>query len=757
MRQADFVPTKLLEDAIFKRWTSVPSNFITNLVVNFESGLTPFLELIKKEMNEKWMSLAPLFVTLCLSSVFKLNYAIFLSKSTLHQTISKSRDDIEKEENQEKEFHRDNRQKPNIIMIIADDMGWNDVGFHGSDQIPTPNIDALAYNGVILNSHYVLPLCTPSRVALMTGKYPIRLGMQHSVLLAGEPRGLPLNEKLLPQYLKEADYVTHAVGKWHLGFYKKVYTPTYRGFDTFFGYYTGFQDYYTHLASDLDDKLGFDMRRNLSVAWDTLNKYSTDLFTEESVRLINSHNTKNPMFLYLSHLAPHNGGFKNSIQAPDEEIAKFGYIHDPERRTYAAMVSKLDESVGKVIAALRKRGMLENSIILFISDNGAPTINVFSNHGSNYPLRGIKETPWEGAVRGVAAIWSPFINKSKRVSNQLMTIVDWLPTLLSAAGLNKSKLNKIDGKDLWENIVENRNSPRTEILINIDDISDYAAIRYKNFKYITGNVGVDDWLGESGKPSEEFGFPPAYNPNQILQSKAGIALAGVMTTREIIESRRKRRNVSVANDTKKEFQKKILTADQLLDLRKKAELKCNVKKEDIIKCDTLRAPCLFNIVNDPCEMINLAESKPQILALLELAILKHRFTVVQPSNQKKDILGNPLLYNNTWISWGEIENTSKNMAYLQKQDSNEYSSLLITMIFMIFVLFILGIINLLVLLSEKLCKKKETKNRKDSKNKDCSTTVKIANEIENNIRNSEDEENTDLINPTIIKDSNIIK
>ncbi|XP_015172105.1 PREDICTED: arylsulfatase B-like isoform X2 [Polistes dominula] len=614
-------------------------------------------------MNKKWTSLAQLFVTLCLSNVFKLNYAI-ISKSTLHETMSKSQDDIEQEENQEKEFHRDNRQKPNIIMIIADDMGWNDVSFHGSDQIPTPNIDALAYNGVILNSHYVLPMCTPSRAALMTGKYPIRLGMQHSVLLSGESRGLPLNEKLLPQYFKEADYVTHAVGKWHLGFYKKVYTPTYRGFDTFFGYYTGFQDYYTHFNADYIslNKSGFDMRRNLSVAWDTLNKYSTDLFTEESVRLINSHDTKNPMFLYLSHLAPHNGGFQNSIHAPDEEIAKFGYIHDPERRTYAAMVSKLDESVGEVIAALRKREMLENSIILFISDNGAPTINIFSNHGSNYPLKGIKGTPWEGAVRGVAAIWSPFINKSKRVSNQLMSIVDWLPTLLSAAGLNKSKLNKIDGKDLWESIVENRNSPRTELLINIDDISDYAAIRYKNFKYITGNVDVNDWLGESGKPNEEFGFPPAYDPNQILQSKAGIAFAGVMTNQEIIESRRKRRNIGVANNTNKEFQKKILTADQLLDLRKKAELKCNVKKVDMIKCDTLIAPCLFNIVNDPCEMINLAESKSQILTLLELAILKHRFTVVQPSNQKIDILGNPLLHNNTWISWGDnIEYANKSM------------------------------------------------------------------------------------------------
>ncbi|KAI4495541.1 hypothetical protein M0802_008553 [Mischocyttarus mexicanus] len=721
-------------------------------------------------MNEKWISLGSLFATLCLSSVFKLNHANLLLKSTLHPTMSTIQDDIDKIENQDKEFHRDNRRKPNIIMIIADDLGWNDVSFHGSDQIPTPNIDALAYNGVILNSHYVLPLCTPSRTALMTGKYPIRLGMQHNVLLNGEPRGLPLNEKLLPQYLKEADYVTHAVGKWHLGFYKKVYTPTYRGFDTFFGYYTGFQDYYSHFSADRDNENlieGFDMRRNLSIALDTSNKYSTDLFTEESVKLIHSHDTKKPMFLYLSHLAPHSGGFNNcnkktpysggfnncNKEAPDEEIAKFGYINDPKRRTYAAMVSKLDESVGEVISALRKREMLENSIILFISDNGAPTINVLSNRGSNYPLRGIKASPWEGAVRGIAAIWSPLINKSKRVSNQLMTLVDWLPTLLSAAGLKEKKLNKIDGKDFWESIVENRTSPRTEILINIDDIEDYAAIRYKDFKYIEGNVGVDDWLGESGKPSKEYGFPPAYGPNQILQSKAGIALAGVTTTQEIIESRRKRRNIDIGNDTNKEFQKKILTVDQLLDLRSKAELKCN------IKCDTLIAPCIFNIVKDPCEMINLAESEPEILTSLELALMKHRFTVIQPSNQKIDILGNPSLHNNTWISWGDIEITQNKsirefLTDSQKKDPNEYFVISITVILIICVIFIVVIIILFVLLSKQL---RKTKNRKDSMNVGSINTIKNPNEIENNITDNINEENIDLVNINTVKDNSTMK
>ncbi|PSN49058.1 hypothetical protein C0J52_10594 [Blattella germanica] len=195
--------------------------------------------------------------------------------------------------------------------------GWNDVSFHGSAQIPTPNIDALAYNGIILNSHYVPALCTPSRSSLMTGKYPTHTGMQHLVILAPEPWGLPLKERLMPQHLKEAGYATHAVGKWHLGFHRKEYTPTYRGFDTHYGY---------------------DMRRNMSIDWDARGKYSTDLFTDEAVNIINTHNSeKGPLFLYLAHLAPHTGNPEEPFQAPDEEIAKFAHIEDPERRMYAGM------------------------------------------------------------------------------------------------------------------------------------------------------------------------------------------------------------------------------------------------------------------------------------------------------------------------------------------------------------------------------------------------------------------------------------
>nr|CAD7393265.1 unnamed protein product [Timema cristinae] len=234
-----------------------------------------------------------------------------------------------------------NLKKPNIIIILADDLGWNDVSFHGSNQIPTPNIDALAYNGIILNSHYVPALCTPSRSALMTGKYPTHTGMQHLVILAPEPWGLPLSEKLMPEFLKEAGYSTHAVGKWHLGFFRKEYTPTYRGFDTHYGYWNGYQDYYDHsMLATLVPYKGYDMRRDLDLDYSNQGHYSTDLFTEEAVRLIQTHDSRRPMFLYLSHLAPHAGNDDDPFQAPDEEVAKFPHIDDPERRVYAGRCTK---------------------------------------------------------------------------------------------------------------------------------------------------------------------------------------------------------------------------------------------------------------------------------------------------------------------------------------------------------------------------------------------------------------------------------
>lgn len=227
-----------------------------------------------------------------------------------------------------------NQQQPNIVFILADDLGFNDCSFHGSSQIPTPNLDALAFSGVILNRYYVMPICTPSRAALMTGKHPIHTGMQHGVIYGMEPRGLPLQEKILPQYLNDLGYKSHIVGKWHLGHYKRAYTPLYRGFDSHVGYWTGHQDYSDHTAME-HGTWGLDMRRGLEVAYDMHGKYTTDVITQESVRVIESHNTSRPLFLYISHVAVHSANPYNPLPAPDEYVAQFTHIDDYKRRRFA--------------------------------------------------------------------------------------------------------------------------------------------------------------------------------------------------------------------------------------------------------------------------------------------------------------------------------------------------------------------------------------------------------------------------------------
>ncbi|CAG9762955.1 unnamed protein product [Ceutorhynchus assimilis] len=534
-----------------------------------------------------------------------------------------------------------NRKKPNIIMILADDLGFNDVSFHGSDEIATPNIDALAYNGVILNNHYTQAMCTPSRAALLTGKYPIRLGMQHLVILEPEPSGLPLNETLLPQYLKKQGYVTRAVGKWHLGFFKNEYTPVYRGFDSHYGYYQGFIDYYDHInKASQTGEYGYDFHRNLTVDWDAKGKYTTTLLTEEAVKLIEQHNTENPMFLYLSHLAPHAGNDWNPLEAPDEEIAKFAHIRDPERRIYAAIVSLLDKSVGEVVKALRNRDMLENSIIVFISDNGAPTDGQHANHGSNYPLRGIKQTVFEGAHRNVAVMWSPLIKNLKRVSNNLMHITDWLPTLISAAGLDTKLPSNLDGLDQWKSISEGQESPRSEILYNIDEVFNFGAYRQGIWKYLYGttfNGEHDQWYGSIGKdPTYK------YNLDKVLESPVAVALTALATYKQIQD----KNNLTVLN-----------TID-IQRLRSEATITCN--KSKIIKCQPQIKPCLFNLADDPCEMLNLASQRPFILKNLQLEIEKFKKSARTPINKPRDINADPAKHNGTWIPWQSIpENYGK--------------------------------------------------------------------------------------------------
>lgn len=297
----------------------------------------------------------------------------------------------------------------------------------------------LAANGIILNNYYVQPFCTPSRAALLSGRHPIYLGLQHWVLYAAQRTGLPLDIKILPEFLKKFNYATHAVGKWHLGFHKKEYLPTYRGFDSHFGFWMAKMDYYDHTSLEIFKNLsqkyvwGDALRDDMKIVNDLKGKYATHLFRNRAVSIINNHNVSQPLFLYLAPLAVHTGNSYALFQAPYNEISKFFHINQPERRIFAAIVSELDKTVGKIFNALNKKKMLDDTIFIFSTDNGAEAGGFRGGIGSNWPLRGTKGTLWEGGVRGIGIVWSKLLKQQPRIENNLMHITDWLPTLYFAA------------------------------------------------------------------------------------------------------------------------------------------------------------------------------------------------------------------------------------------------------------------------------------------------------------------------------------
>ncbi|KAM7356270.1 uncharacterized protein ACRADG_002075 [Cochliomyia hominivorax] len=520
-------------------------------------------------------------------------------------------------------------EKPHIIIILIDDMGFNDVSFHGSNQILTPNIDALAYNGIILNRNYVPNLCTPSRSTLLTGKYPIHTGMHHFVIVNDEPWGLPLRERLMPEIFRDAGYSTNLVGKWHLGFYRKEMTPVYRGFDHHLGYYSGYIGYYDHMLKMLDrNYTGLDMRRDLDMYPEASGIYATDLFTQEAVQIIKQHNVKKPLFLLMSHLAVHTGNENNPMEAPEEEIKKFGYIKDPKRRKYAAMLSRLDKSVGKTVQALSVRNMLNNSIILLYSDNGAPTLGIHANGGSNYPFRGQKESPWEGGIRSAGLIWSPFLKQKNYVSNQITHAIDWLPTLAHAAKVPLPENLKLDGINLWPALSEAQDPQPRRLLHAYDNIFGYSSYMNGNLKYVNGSTfegKYDHWMGLLD-PEEEDPFSENYEET-IMNSEV----------------------FKILNNN-------VLNKPLIKDLRQQSTHKCPYNAEDyhqdIYKCEPLKAPCYFNIEKDPCERYNLANLYPLELQFLQQEVEEYE-PGVTPSARipYSDPLANPQRFDGNWQWW----------------------------------------------------------------------------------------------------------
>ncbi|XP_077980385.1 arylsulfatase B-like [Glandiceps talaboti] len=347
----------------------------------------------------------------------------------------------------------------------------------------TPNMNRLASEGVLLNQSYSQPLCTPSRAAFMSGYYPFKVGLQHQILWSVQPHGLPLNIKILPEKLRDLGYRTHLVGKWHLGMCKWEYTPTYRGFDSFYGYYSLLLTHFdkTHHTVQDRDLGGYDFRDNTGVVQPS-DKFITEMFVTRAEKIINEHPLDQPMFMYFALDLP-----KWPSEAPQRYWDLYADVENEARRGLSAMVSAIDDTVGNLSRTLKERGMWEDTVFVFFSDNGGVPYLA----ASNWPLRGAAGNLFEGSSRvpGFVSGGSSKLKKQGYVNNELIHITDFHSTFVKLAGGEPE--SDLDGFDVWDTISERKPSPREEMVYNIDDVEPTgSAIRVGDYKLILGNPEI---------------------------------------------------------------------------------------------------------------------------------------------------------------------------------------------------------------------------------------------------------------------------
>src|SRR5262245_14407191 len=326
-------------------------------------------------------------------------------------------------------------KRPNIVIILADDLGYADVGFHGCKDVPTPRIDSIARGGVRCTNGYVSgPYCSPTRAGLLTGRYQQRFGHEFNPgeRAADNELGLPLSQTTIADRLKAAGYATGLVGKWHLGAAPRFH-PQRRGFDEYFGFLAGSHPYFPGQGEPI--------YRGTEVVKER--EYLTDAFAREAVSFIDRHSDK-PFFLYLAFNAVHT-----PMHATDPRLARFSSIKDEARRTYAAMLAAMDEGVGRVLDTLKKHGLEENTLVVYFSDNGGPTMpGTTINASRNDPLRGSKRTTLEGGIRvPFTARWPKGLPAGAIYEHPVIQL-DLLPTLLAAAGVEAKPDWQLDGVNL---------------------------------------------------------------------------------------------------------------------------------------------------------------------------------------------------------------------------------------------------------------------------------------------------------------------
>lgn len=404
--------------------------------------------------------------------------------------------------------------KPNIIVIMADDMGYADAGFTGATDIRTPNLDALAKSGVVFRQGYVThPFCGPSRAALMSGRYQHRFGFEANPAYdtSNPYLGIDPGEMLFPKRLQKAGYRTGAIGKWHLGA-ASPFHPNKRGFDYFYGFLGGGHDYFRiDLRQPVQEGYLQALVRNDRAA--EFDGYLTTALSEDAARFV-AESWGRPFFLYVAYNAPHT-----PLQAPEEAIARYAQIADKKRRVYAAMVSVMDEGIGMIVTALEKNGLRDNTLIFFLSDNGGPQNREGKGDGngsSNLPFRGGKGDLYDGGVHvPFIASWPARIPAGSTFDAPVIAM-DIARTAVEVAGADPASGPAMEGVNLIPYVLGERSgAPHDALFWRGDDGARWSILSRDGYKL----------LRQESNGSPELHHLPSDigETNDIVGEKPGLA------------------------------------------------------------------------------------------------------------------------------------------------------------------------------------------------------------------------------------------